>query len=159
MAHAGSRTSDASFIRVAPTHPDAVALAAQATAEGDRVYADKHLPAPPRLEELLQDGGRVLVGYLAGEPIACGAVRTLAPGVGEIKRMFVAPACRGRGIGRRLLVALEAEALELGCTHVCLDTGSRQRAALALYRSSGYVEIDDYNRQPGAEHWFEKRFL
>ncbi len=159
MAHAGSRTSDASFIRVALTHPDAVALAARATAEGDRVYADKRLRAsPPRLEEVLQGGGRVLVGYLAGEPIACGAVRILVPGLGEIKRMFVAPACRGRGIGRRLLLTLEGEAVERGCTRVRLDTGSRQRAALALYRSSGYAEIDDYNRQPGAEHWFEKRF-
>lgn len=157
MAPGRSCIPDVSFSRVAATHADALALATSATAGGDRIYADKGLPPAPTLEQLLDGGGRVLVGYVFGEPIACGAVRLLAPGVGEIKRMFVAPAWRGRGVGRRLLAALEGEAADLGCTRVRLDTGSRQRVALALYRSSDYVEIDDYNRQPGAAHWFEKR--
>jgi hypothetical protein len=69
------------------------------------------------------------------------------------------------GPGDRLLVAylrgeaiaLETEAVELGCERVRLDTGSRQLEALSLYRSTGYQEIDDYNGQPGVEHWFEKR--
>ena len=157
VASGRSCTPDVSFSRVAATDADALALAASATAAGDRIYADKTLPPAPTLEQLLDGGGRVLVAYVSGEPIACGAVRLLAPGIGEIKRMFVAPVWRGRGVGRRLLVALEAQAAELGCTRVRLDTGSRQRVALALYRSSGYDEIDDFNRQPGAAHWFQKR--
>lgn len=144
------------FQRVPPSHPDAVALAAQATEEGDRVYADMHLPPAPSLDQLLMDGGRVLVGYVDEEPVACGAVRFLDPDTAEIKRMFVARRWRGQGIGRRLLAALEDEAAELGCRRVRLDTGSRQEVALALYRSSGYRDIEDYNRQPGAEFWLEK---
>lgn len=132
-------------------------LAAQATEEGARVYADKHLGPAPSLERLLARGGRVLVGYAAAKPLACGAVRPLDSETAEIKRMFVERRWRGRGIGRLLLAALEDEAAELGCSRVRLDTGSRQEAALSLYRSSGYVEIEDYNHQPGAEFWFEKR--
>lgn len=148
-----------SFERVGPTHHDAVELAALATEEGDRVYADRQLPPAPSLEDLLHGGGRVVVAYGAGEPVACGALRLIAPSTGEIKRMFVMGKWRGQGIGRRLLAALEAEAAALGCSSVRLDTGSRQLAALALYRTSGYTEIDDYNHQPGAENWFEKRLV
>jgi GNAT superfamily N-acetyltransferase len=146
-----------SFDRVGPSHRDAVALAARATEEGDRVYADKGLPPAPSLEHLLQSGGRVLVGYVSGDPVACGAVRFLEPKTAEIKRMFVASGWRGRGIGQLLLAALEDEAADAGCSRVRLDTGSRQVAALTLYRSSGYIEIEDYNHQPGAEYWFEKQ--
>jgi GNAT superfamily N-acetyltransferase len=69
----------------------------------------------------------------------------------------VTPNARGRGVGRRLLGALELAATDLGCERMRLDTGERQFAALALYRSTGYAEIDPYNVQPGAAHWFEKR--
>ena len=71
--------------------------------------------------------------------------------------MFVASESRGRGVGRRLLAELERAAAELDCELVRLDTGDRQLAALALYRSAGYDEIDARNVQPGALHWFEKR--
>ena len=74
-----------SFECVSPTHDDAAILAKEATDEGDRVYADKILPPAPTLERLLEDGGRVLVGYAAGEPLACGAVRFLDPQTAEIK--------------------------------------------------------------------------
>ena len=99
-------TAGVSFERVLPRHPDAIALASQATEEGDRVYADKHLPPAPTLEQLLEDGGRVLVGYADGKPVACGAVRLLDPDAAEIKRMFVERPWRRQGIGRRLLAAL-----------------------------------------------------
>ena len=92
----------------------------------------------------------------AGSPAACGGVRTLAPGVGEIKRMFVTPAARGAGLGRRLLLALEDAARELGLTCVRLDSHSALAEAVALYRASGYCEIPDYNASPEPNVWFQK---
>ena len=146
------------FEAVGPTHPDAVALARAATDEVTRMYADLDLTYAPSLERLLAErGGTVLVAYAAERPIACGAVRLLDPRTAEIKRMFVASEWRGRGVGRRLLAELERAATELGCELMRLDTGDRQLAALALYRSAGYDEIEAYNVQPGALHCFEKR--
>ena len=145
------------FAAVAPTHTHAVSLARQATDEGARMYPDLDLSYAPSLERLLADRrGRVLVAYARDEPVACGAVRLLDPDTAEIKRMFVTPNARGRGVGRRLLAALEGAATDLGCERMRLDTGERQLAALGLYRSAGYAEIDAYNVQPGASHWFEK---
>jgi ribosomal protein S18 acetylase RimI-like enzyme len=101
--------------------------------------------------------GCLLVAHRSGEPIGCGALRTLSPGVGEIKRMWIAPAARGIGLGRRLLAELEAEArLHLFHT-VRLDTNATLDEALNLYRSSGYREIPRFNENPYAQHWFEKK--
>jgi GNAT superfamily N-acetyltransferase len=145
------------FRRVAPRDPDAVALAEAHVEEGRRLYANWPRSPAPSLDELLGPGDRMLVAYRDGEPLACGAVRVLEPGTAEIKRMFVAAAARGRGLGRRLLARLEAEAVAMGIERVRLDTGARQVEALGLYRSSGYREIDDYNGNAAAAHWFEKR--
>jgi GNAT superfamily N-acetyltransferase len=141
---------------VGPTDPTAVALVGAMVEEAGEVYADRPLPPAPPLAELLGPGDRVLVAYADGEPIACGAVRVIGPGIAEIKRMFVVRSRRGDGLGRRLLAELEQHAGELGCTRVRLDTADRQTAALAMYRSSGYVEINDYSGNRGAAHWFEK---
>lgn len=108
-------------------------------------------------EELRAPHGAFLVVWLGGEAVACGAVRKLAPTVGEIKRMWVDPRARGRGIARRLLAALEMRAAALGCSAVRLDTAASLDEALGLYRSSGYVEIPAYNDNRYAAHWFEKR--
>jgi len=71
---------------------------------------------------------------------------------------WIHPELRGRGVGRRLLAALEEQALQLGLTTLRLDTSSHLDEALALYRSAGYREIAPYNDNPYAAHWFEKRF-
>jgi GNAT superfamily N-acetyltransferase len=84
-------------------------------------------------------------------------VKTLGPGLGEIKRMYVAPHVRGRGLARRLLAALEDAAWRLGHDRVRLDTGPAQAHAKALYESAGYVEIPDYNGNPHASYWAEKK--
>lgn len=107
-------------------------------------------------EELASPGGAFLVLYEDGEPVACGGVKRLADGVGEIKRMYVVPAARSRGHARRLLDALEAASAGLGYRRVRLDTGHLQPHARALYRSAGYEPIPDYNGNPFASHWFEK---
>jgi GNAT superfamily N-acetyltransferase len=88
--------------------------------------------------------GAFLVIYQDGNPAGCGAVRLLDPETAELKRMFVAPAVRGRGLGGRLVAALEDEARALGVRRLVLETGIRQIAALALYRASGFESIPLY---------------
>jgi ribosomal protein S18 acetylase RimI-like enzyme len=74
----------------------------------------------------------------------------------EIKRMYVSPTARRRGVARALLGGLEDEARSLGCRAVRLDTGRDMVAALKLYRLVGYREIPDYNANPHAAYWMEK---
>ena len=100
--------------------------------------------------------GCLLVARLFGEPVGCGALRTIAPGIGEIKRMWIAPSVRGLGLGRRLLADLERVARTRKMRAVRLDTNSALAEALHLYRSSGYREIERFNDNPYAQHWFEK---
>jgi uncharacterized protein (DUF952 family)/GNAT superfamily N-acetyltransferase len=101
--------------------------------------------------------GTFLVGWLDGEPVTGGGVKTLEPGLGEIKRMYVAPHVRGRGVARRLLAALEDAGRRLGHRRVRLDTGPDQPEAKHLYESAGYVEIPNYNDNPKATYFGEKR--
>lgn len=100
--------------------------------------------------------GVFLVAVLDGSPVGCGGVRMLAPERGEIKHLWMRPAARGSGRGRALLAELERRAAGLGATEVVLDTNARLEAAQALYRSAGYVEIEPYNDNPNATHWFRK---
>lgn len=79
-----------------------------------------------------------------GELLGCGALRVREPGVGEIKRMYVRPGARGRGIAAALLAALEAEASALFVERLVLETGDRQGEALGLYRRAGYVDIERF---------------
>jgi putative acetyltransferase len=85
--------------------------------------------------------GAFLIGYLDGEPVACGAIRRIDAGVAEIKRMYVIPAARGRGYSRALLAALEEHARQLGARRLVLETGPRQEEALALYRRAGFSPV------------------
>lgn len=101
-------------------------------------------------------GGCLLVARLFGEPIGCGALRTLACGVGEIKRMWVSPDARGLGLGRRLLCELEQAARKHRMRTLRLDSNGTLAEALRLYRSAGYREIERFNDNPYAQHWFEK---
>jgi GNAT superfamily N-acetyltransferase len=107
--------------------------------------------------ELLPPAGALLVGYEDGDAVACGAVHLIAPRIAEVKRMFVVPRLRGRGLGRALLEALERTAVELGCEVTRLDSTELLIEAMALYRSAGYVEIGDYNQNPNATTWLERR--
>lgn len=100
--------------------------------------------------------GQFLVAWDGETPVGCGALKTLAPGVGEIKRMWVHPSMRGSGLGGRLLAQLEHEARVLGMVRVRLDTHARLDEAIALYRTRGYRAIERYNDNPYAHHWFEK---
>ena len=100
--------------------------------------------------------GAFLVMSEHGQALACGGVKTHQAGVGEIKRMYVDPAARRRGLSRDLLWELERAALELGMKRLLLDTAEPLQSAQALYLSGGYQEVADYNGNPYAAHWFAK---
>lgn len=86
-----------------------------------------------------------------GENIAgCGALRVLDSTIGELKRMYVRPAFRRRGISRLLINHLESTARELGLKIVRLETGPMQHEAIGLYKSSGYVDIPPYGEYVGS---------
>jgi DNA-binding MarR family transcriptional regulator/ribosomal protein S18 acetylase RimI-like enzyme len=101
------------------------------------------------------EGALMLVARLRGEPIGCGALKLET---GDIKRMWVAPSARGLGVGRRLLSELEALARSHSLAGVRLETNGSLNEAIALYRSSGYEEVEPFNDEPYAHHWFAKRF-
>jgi len=107
-------------------------------------------------EHMAPGAGAFVVATSEGEPVACGGVQELAPGVGEIKRMWVHPGWRGAGLGSRLLRHLERVAAGLGHHTVRLDTNGTLVEAIAMYERSGYRHIDRYNDNPYAQAWFEK---
>jgi GNAT superfamily N-acetyltransferase len=91
------------------------------------------------------------VAYVDDTPIGCGAVRIIEPGVAEFKRMYVAPAARGQGVGRRIVEALEQESRRLGAHRIVLETGPRQPEAIALYSRAGFTEIPLYGEYIGSQ--------
>lgn len=124
------------------------------------IYDGQDLDAPDMPKagpaELGPPDGAFLVGYLGGEAVCCGGVKRLSGEACEIKRMYVDPAHRGRGIARALLVALEDTARELGYAVARLDTGPRQPQAQAMYERAGYRPIGNFNANPVASFWGEK---
>ncbi len=93
-------------------------------------------------EEFGPPTGGFLVVYVDGLAVGCGGFRRLAHGVAEVKRMYVRRAWRGRGLASQLLGALEGSIAAAGYGEVRLMTGVAQPEAIALYRTSGYLEID-----------------
>ena len=106
--------------------------------------------------ELSPPGGAFIVGYAGGEPICCGGVKRLDNERCEIKKMYVVPEWRGKGIARKLLHALEDRARGLAYSIARLDTGPKQLSARGLYEDEGYVKIEDFNGNPVAVFWGEK---
>jgi DNA-binding MarR family transcriptional regulator/GNAT superfamily N-acetyltransferase len=109
------------------------------------------------VDELTEPAGLLLVARLRGEPIGCGALKLHGREPAEVKRMWVAPSARGLGVGRRILGALEEHARRRGVRLVRLETNQTLKEAGGLYRSAGYVEVEAFNDEPYAHHWFEKR--
>ena len=102
--------------------------------EGDMRTLEKYLP--PR--------GRLLLGYADGQVAGIACLKELAPTIGEVKRMYVRPAARGRGLGRALLDRLLAEARTIGYERVRLDSARFMAEAHRLYRAAGFREIEPY---------------
>lgn len=111
---------------------------------------------PLDADDLTPPRGLVLIVRRAGRPVGCGALKLDQPGIGEIKRMWVAEPLRGQGLGSRLLGALEAKALAAGKRVTRLDTNRTLTAAVALYRRHGYRDVAPFNDEPFADRWFEK---
>ncbi len=131
-----------------------------AAGEGDNLLNMENLttalsiPAPA--DDLKPPTGLLLVAQLGGRPVGCGALRFHADAPAELKRMWVAPDVRGLGLGGRLLRELEQHAGWAGATVVRLETNRALAEAINLYRRAGYREVDPFNDEPYAHHWFEK---
>ena len=100
------------------------------------------------VDEVRPGRGAFVVAYDADTPVGCGAVRTIDTGVAEIKRMYVLPDVRGRGIARRMLEFLENEARAIGIQKLMLETGTRQPEAIALYSKTGYSPAGAFGEYP-----------
>ena len=95
--------------------------------------------------------GRFVVGYLGATPVAMGGLRRVDPTTVEIKRMYVVPDHRGRGLSRAVLAHLEDLARGLGAARVVLETGMKQPEAMRLYETSGYERIEGFGHYCGQE--------
>jgi DNA-binding MarR family transcriptional regulator/GNAT superfamily N-acetyltransferase len=107
--------------------------------------------------EMTPPAGLFLVAYRHDDAVGCGGVKHHTGAPSEIKRMWVAENARGLGIARRMLAALERDAIDSGASIATIETSATLVEAMALYRSVGYVEVAPFNDEPFADHWFEKR--
>ncbi|MEA2613736.1 MAG: hypothetical protein QOI52_1695 [Chloroflexota bacterium] len=107
--------------------------------------------------ELGPPHGVFVVGFEDGAAVCCGGVKRLSAEACEIKKMFVVAGARGRGVARELLAELERRARELGFGVARLDTGPRQPQARRMYEHAGYAEIENFNANPVATFFGEKR--
>lgn len=94
----------------------------------------------------------VVVAYLDAAPVGCGAFKPFEAAAVEIKRMYVQPAHRGRGVAGAVLAELEGWARELGYTGCVLETGLKQPEAIRLYQKSGYQRIPNYGQYIGIDN-------
>jgi GNAT superfamily N-acetyltransferase len=150
-----------SFHRLPLLNEPAASLVSAMRAEMSALYDELDIDAPdmPKAgpSELGPPGGTFLVGFDAGDrPVCCGGLKRLSDETCEIKRMYVIPQVRGRGVGRMLLAALEHAAVELGYSVIRLDTGPRQPEAERMYRRAGYGPIGNFNANPMASFFGEK---
>jgi DNA-binding MarR family transcriptional regulator/GNAT superfamily N-acetyltransferase len=145
---------------VDPAHPDAQMCLREYFVELGRRFETGFDPArsiPAELHELRPPAGVFLVATLRSEPVGCGGLKFHGDEPTELKRMWVADSVRGLGIGRRLLAELESCAVAAGTRVLRLETNKTLTEAISLYRSAGYHEVDAFNDEPYAHHWFEKQ--
>jgi DNA-binding MarR family transcriptional regulator/N-acetylglutamate synthase-like GNAT family acetyltransferase len=143
-----------------PAHRDAQFCLREYSTELARRFDEgfvRALSRSPRLDEVRPPAGAFLVARLNADPVGCGALLLHGDEPAELKRMWVAESARGLGIGRRLLNELERRAAAGGARVVRLDTNKSLTEAIGLYRSEGYREVDAFNDELYANHWFEKQ--
>jgi GNAT superfamily N-acetyltransferase len=109
-----------------------------------------------QLDSFAAPSGTFLVAIIGDDAVACGAMRRLSDDTAELKRMWVSPDVRGRGVGRSLLEALEEVGRAMGYRRLRLDTSAHLPEAVQLYRAAGFDEIPAYNGNIDAAFWFEK---
>jgi DNA-binding MarR family transcriptional regulator/GNAT superfamily N-acetyltransferase len=146
---------------VDPAHADAQRCLTAYFAELERRSHTKLDPATlasAKPHEMRPPNGVMLVAYLRGEAIGCGAVKLHGTAPCEIKRMWVDDSARGLGLGRRLLAELEVTARNAGAKVGHIETNHTLTEAIGLYLSEGWVAVAPFNDEPFADHWFKKRF-
>jgi GNAT superfamily N-acetyltransferase len=128
-----------------PLHPDALALLREAGIEARGLYPELFADTQSGpINTPLAEREVYLLARLDGRPVGCGALRCIDALTGELRRMFVTRDARRVGVARTLLERLEAEARALGYRRLVLETGVRQKPAIALYRSAGWRRIAAY---------------
>ncbi|HEY1771065.1 MAG TPA: GNAT family N-acetyltransferase [Chthoniobacterales bacterium] len=129
-----------------PFAPESLRLAAALWAELSALYPEQtEPPFPPR--DIVGERAVFMLASLGGKALGCGAVRPFpdgAPGIAELKRMYVAPGARRGGVAGALVTALEDWARARGYRAMRLETGRRQPAAIHLYERAGYFSIPPY---------------
>jgi DNA-binding MarR family transcriptional regulator/GNAT superfamily N-acetyltransferase len=143
-----------------PTTPDAQWCIAQYFTELNARFEagfDPSVSISADAHELTPPAGALLIARLRQQPVGCGALKFHADAPAELKRMWVAPAVRGLGVGRRLLHELEQQAKATGARTIRLETNRALSEAIELYRRNGYHEVQAFNHEPYAHYWFEKR--
>jgi DNA-binding MarR family transcriptional regulator/GNAT superfamily N-acetyltransferase len=141
-----------------PRHQDARFCLQTYYAELAERFIHGYDPAtsPVADEEMTPPAGLLLVASLHGDPVGCGALIFYPDAVGLVKRMWVAPAVRGLGLGRRILTELEDRGRAAGVRLMRLETKNELHEAIQMYASAGYREVPAFNDEPYADHWFEK---
>jgi DNA-binding MarR family transcriptional regulator len=151
---------DAITIREAdPASADARACLAAYYAELASRFAggfDVARSCDPEAAAMIRPRGVFLLASGDGLPVGCVGLKGTGGAVAEIKRLWIDPAARGLGVAKRLMREAEAAARDLGIRTLRLDTNSALPEALALYRRSGWVEIDRFNVDPYPDFFFEK---
>lgn len=150
--------SDVEFQRADAAQPPGSDLLEAMIVDLTPLYGRIDVPQAPSAgpADFAAPGGSFLVGFEDGRPICCGGLKRLPDGAVEIKRMYVVPEARGRGVAKELLAALEDEARALGYRVARLDTGPQQPHAERMYRQAGYEPIENFNANPFASFWGEK---
>ncbi len=139
--------------------PDALTCVSRYLEELARRFDTGYDPArakPAGAGQFNPPNGWFVMARLDGRAVGCGGLKQPEPGTGEIKRLWIDPAARGLGIGRRLLQQLEDIARTAGMTQVRLDTNRVLHEAQALYNTAGYHEVPAFNDDPYAQAWFAK---
>ena len=107
-------------------------------------------------DDLRPPGGLLLIARQDGAVVGCVGLRLVSAELGEVMRVYVEPAARGRGIGAALMRAVEGEARSRALTRLRLDTRSDLAEARRLYPRNGYREVPPFNDGRWADHWYEK---
>jgi len=145
---------------VDPAQPDAQACLGAYEAELALLFDDGFDPArsiSADVSELRPPAGLFFVARLRTDPVGCAGLKLHGAEPAEVKRMWVVESARGLGLGRRLLAEVERHATANGVRTLRLETNRNLTAAISLYRSAGFVEVDAFNDEQYAHHWFEKR--
>ena len=143
----GHLTTDAVLVSaVGFQDPMATRLIAAALADLAERYGGPGDATPTAAAEFTPPVGGFFVATLDGVPAGCGGWRTLhgQPEVAEIKRMYTVPTCRGRGVARAVLTAIESAARVGGRRRAWLETGTRQPEAIGMYQRCGYRLIPNF---------------